>query len=93
MSSDTTNVFEQIKNDESQKRIKITDETQLLGAIHNCILNNDSGFEGMVCLNEKTGFHLTYTEDSCKFDNLETNFIIPSEVFIQYKQFGSKHQW
>ena len=97
MFSDTKDLFEQIQNDERQKKIKITNETQLLGAIYNCILNNDTGFEGMVCLNENIGFYLTYTEDSSKLQDSankpENSFIIPSQVFIQYKKFGSKNEW
>ena len=43
-----------------KKKIKIKDETQLLGALYNCILRNDTDNEGLVCLSENIGFFLNF---------------------------------
>ena len=53
MSNDIAELIEPLENEEStvnqsKKMIKIENATQLLGAIYNCILSNDTGYEGMV---------------------------------------------
>ena len=82
-------------NTSKLKRIKIKDEVQLLGAIYNCLLRHDTDNEGLVCLNENIGFFLNYkaNEKDIHFNKLESNNIIPSNVYIQPKKFGSLSQW
>lgn len=79
-----------------KKKIKIKDDMQLLGAIYNCILRNGTDNEGLVCLSENIGFFLNYTlneSDYRKSDKLEPGILIPSNIFIQSKRFGSLTQW
>lgn len=83
-------------NNSKLKRIRIKDDAQLLGAIYNCLLRHDSDNEGLVCLNENIGFFLNYTandKDSARFNKLEPGNLIPSNVYIQPKKFGSLSQW
>lgn len=85
------------KMNNSKKKIKIKDDNQLLGAIYNSLVRNDTDNEGHVCLLEEVGFFLNYSKNTesqvSRYDKLEPGILIPSNVYIQHKRVGCITEW